>query len=292
VEIAHGSRVAFRFVQLFSDGSDPGPDDACMQISGALVVVPTLNEYENIEPLLRRIRTAAPAAHVLVVDDESPDGTAARAEELGRELGGVTVLRRRGEPGLGAAYRDGFAHAIEHGYGAVVEMDADLSHDPAAIPALLGALAAGADLVIGSRYVVGGATPGWPRRRRFLSRAAGCYARSVLHLHSTDPTGGYRAFRTELLRHCEVGTVRANGFGFQLEMLHRAGRLGATVAEVPIVFHDRTAGASKLSARIAREALWLVAKLRLVPWSPAPRQLPPVARPPYDPHDVAERRIA
>ncbi len=178
-------------------------------------------------------------------------------------------MRRAGEPGLGAAYRDGFRHAIEHGYDAVVEMDADLSHDPGAIPALLEGLAAGADLVIGSRYTAGGATPGWPRWRRALSRGASVYARLLLHLPSSDPTGGFRAFRTALLRECEVATVRANGFAFQLEMLHRVDRLDATIAEVPIVFHDRHAGESKMSARIAREALRLVAELRLHPWTPS-----------------------
>lgn len=233
-----------------------------------LVVVPTLDERDNVEPLLRGIRAAAPYVDVLIVDDASPDGTADRAEELGRDLGHVTVMRRQGEPGLGAAYRDGFGWAVDHGYDAVVEMDADLSHDPATIPALLDALGAGADLVIGSRYLAGGSTPGWPRRRRLLSRGASVYARVMLRLPSSDPTGGFRGFRTSLLRDCEVGSVRSNGFAFQLEMLHRVARLNATIAEVPIVFHDRTAGESKLSARIAREALRLVVALRLHPWSP------------------------
>jgi dolichol-phosphate mannosyltransferase len=240
-------------------------------VSSALVVIPTLNEVDNIETLIRRIRTTAPTVDILIVDDASPDGTAARAEELGRLFGHVEVMHRNGAPGLGAAYRDGFAYAIDHHYDAVVEMDADLSHDPATIPAILQALRDGADLVVGSRYIRGGATPGWPRRRRLLSRAAGLYAGQTLRLHSTDPTGGFRGFRTGLLRKCEIDTVQANGFGFQLEMLHRARRLGATVREVPIVFRDRTAGISKLSPAIAREALWLVAQLRLHPWSPTSR---------------------
>jgi dolichol-phosphate mannosyltransferase len=245
----------------------------------ALVVVPTLNEAENIESLLRRIRSAAPSVDVLVVDDSSPDGTATRAAAIDRELGHITVLTRHGGPGLGRAYRDGFAYAIDRGYAAVVEMDADLSHDPASIPALLESLANGADLAIGSRYVMGGGTPGWPRRRRFLSRAAGWYARRLLRLPSTDPTGGFRAFRTELLRRADVGSIHANGFAFQLEMLHRATRLRATIAEVPIVFHDRTAGSSKLTGSIVREALWLVVELRRNPWSPVPALLS-VDRPP------------
>jgi dolichol-phosphate mannosyltransferase len=239
------------------------------KIVRTLVVVPTLNECENVEPLLRAIRSTNPAVDVLIVDDSSPDHTADRAEALGRRLGRIRVMRRSGEPGLGAAYRDGFRYAIDHGYEAVVEMDADLSHDPASIPALLQQLSVGADLVIGSRYTTGGTTPGWPRRRRALSRSASSYARLLLHLPSSDPTGGFRAFRTTLLRDCEIETVRANGFAFQLEMLHRVERLHAVIAEVPIVFHDRSAGESKMSARIAREALRLVAELRMHPWVPA-----------------------
>jgi dolichol-phosphate mannosyltransferase len=237
-------------------------------LTRALVVVPTLNEHDNVEPLLRAIRTTAPMVDVLIVDDASPDHTADRAEALGHELGQIAVLRRQGEPGLGAAYRDGFRFAIEHGYDAVVEMDADLSHDPATIPALLDGLGRGADLAIGSRYTTGGATPGWPLRRRVLSRGAGLYARLLLHLPSTDPTGGFRAFRTSLLRDCDVATVGANGFAFQLEMLHRVDRLHAAIVEVPIVFRDRSIGESKMSMRIAREALRLVADLRLHPWVP------------------------
>jgi dolichol-phosphate mannosyltransferase len=240
-------------------------------LARALVVVPTLNEHDNVEPLLRAIRTAAPTVDVLIVDDASPDHTADRAEALGLELGQVAVLRRQGEPGLGAAYRDGFRFAIEHGYDAVVQMDADLSHEPATVPALLGVLAGGADLTIGSRYTTGGATPGWPRRRRLLSRGAGLYAHLLLHLPSTDPTGGFRAFRTSLLRDCDVATVGANGFAFQLEMLHRVDRLDARIVEVPIVFHDRSIGESKMSTRIAREALRLVAELRVHPWVPNER---------------------
>jgi len=238
------------------------------ELERVLVVVPTLNERDNVDVLLRGIRTAAPAVDVLVVDDASPDGTADRVEALARRFGRIAVLRRQGEPGLGAAYRDGFRYAIDHGYDAVVEMDADLSHDPATIPALLEALAAGADLAIGSRYMSGGATPGWPRRRRVLSRGASLYARVLLRLPSTDPTGGFRAFRSSLLRDCDVATLRATGFAFQLEVLHRVDRLHATIAEVPIVFHDRSVGESKMSARIAREAVRLVAGLRVHPWTP------------------------
>jgi dolichol-phosphate mannosyltransferase len=240
-------------------------------IGDVLVVVPTLDEADNVELLLRSIRTAAPRVDVLVVDDASPDGTADIAEALGHELGSVTVVRRVGERGLGAAYRDGFQFGLARGYDAIVEMDADLSHDPATIPALLAALDAGADLAIGTRYINGGATPGWPLHRRLLSRAGGEYARRLLHLPSHDPTSGFRAFRAGLLRECELTTVGAQGFAFQLEMLHRATRLGARVVEVPIVFRDRTAGESKLSGAIAQEALRMVAALRRDPWQPASR---------------------
>lgn len=237
-------------------------------IARALVVVPTLDEADNIERLLRGIRRAAPTVDVLVVDDASPDGTADLAESLGRSLGGIAVARRHGEPGLGAAYRDGFRHALAHGYDAVIEMDADLSHEPTTIPALIAALDTGADLAIGTRYIDGGATPGWPLHRRLLSRAGGEYARLLLHLPAHDPTSGFRAYRADLLRGCELETVGAQGFAFQLEMLHRAVRLDARVVEVPIVFHDRTAGVSKLSGAIAQEALRMVNALRRHPWQP------------------------
>jgi dolichol-phosphate mannosyltransferase len=235
----------------------------------ALVVIPTLNEIDNIEHVLRALRAAAPTVDVLVVDDDSPDGTAARAETLARELGAVHVLRRQGRPGLGAAYRDGFAFALAHRYDVAVEMDADLSHEPTAVSTLLDAVAAGADLALGSRNVPGGATPGWPRRRRLLSRAGGAYARWMLGLTCHDPTGGFRAYRTALLRECELATVDAMGFGFQVEMVHRASRLGARVVEVPIVFHDRELGESKMTPAIAKEALRLVARLARHPWNPS-----------------------
>jgi hypothetical protein len=261
-------------VALVAGGrSRPTPPSAVLPtvrapVTDVLVVVPTLDEADNIGRLLRGIRTAAPSVDVLVVDDASPDGTADLADALGRALGSITVVRRVGEPGLGAAYCDGFRHGLARGYDAIIEMDADLSHDPATIPELVAALDAGADLAIGTRYIAGGATPGWPLHRRLLSRAGGEYARRLLHLPSHDPTSGFRAFRADLLRECELDTVGAQGFAFQLEMLHRATRLGARVVEVPIVFRDRTAGESKLSGAIAQEALRMVNALRRDPWQP------------------------
>ncbi len=243
-------------------------------VGSVLVVVPTLDERDNIERVLRGIRSAAPTVDVLVVDDASPDGTADVAESLGRSLGSITVMRRDGERGLGAAYRDGFRYGLAHRYGVLIEMDADLSHDPASLPALIHAVASGADLAIGARYVAGGQTPGWPLRRRLLSRVGGEYARVLLRLPSHDPTSGFRAFRAELLRGCELATVGAQGFAFQLEMLHRARQLGARVVDVPIVFRDRTAGSSKMSGAIAQEAFRLVASLRRRPWQPAGARAP------------------
>lgn len=248
---------------------EPVPVPVSTHVAGAgdvLVVVPTLDERGNIERLLRGIRSAAPTVDVLVVDDASPDGTADLAEQLGRSLGSITVMRREGQRGLGAAYRDGFRYGLAHDYDVLIEMDADLSHDPASIPALVDAVASGADLAIGARYVSGGATPGWPMRRRLLSRMGGEYARVLLRLPSHDPTSGFRAFRARLLRSCELATVGSQGFAFQLEMLHRTRQLGGRVVDVPIVFHDRTEGSSKMSREIAQEALRLVASLRRRPW--------------------------
>ncbi len=228
-----------------------------------LVVVPTLDEVANIRSLLSGVRTALPAAHILVVDDGSTDGTPELAEDLGRELGQIRVLRRLGPRGLGPAYRAGFEIALGESYGVVVEMDADLSHDPRVLPSLLAAVQSGADLAIGSRYVPGGATPGWPARRRLLSRAGGWYARILLHLPVRDVTSGYRAYRAQLLRDIDIDTVTTTGYGFQIEMTDRARLAGAHIVETPIVFRDRTAGSSKMSGAIAREALLMVTRRAL-----------------------------
>jgi hypothetical protein len=231
--------------------------------SNTLVVIPTLDEAPNISSVLRGVRAALPAAHVLVVDDGSADGTPELAEAVGREIGHIHVLRRLGPRGLGPAYRAGFRAALADGYEVMVEMDADLSHDPQSLPSLLTALQDGADLSIGSRYVAGGRTPGWPARRRLLSRAGGWYARTLLRLPVRDVTSGYRAYRAQLVRHIDLDTVKTTGYGFQIEMTDRARRAGAVIAEVPIVFRDRTAGVSKMSAAIAREALLMVTRRAL-----------------------------
>jgi dolichol-phosphate mannosyltransferase len=224
-----------------------------------LVVLPTYQEAENIELVLRRIRAAAPEAHVLVVDDGSPDGTADIAEKVGADVGGVDLLRRTEKSGLGSAYRTGFAWGLERGFDVIVEMDADLSHEPEALPSLLAVIDAGAaDLVIGSRYVPGGSTPQWPRIRRFLSVWANRYTAIALGLAINDATAGFRAYRADMLRRIDLGHSRADGYGFQVELVYRVVQRGGRIVEVPITFVDRVEGTSKMSGRIVVEALGLV----------------------------------
>lgn len=224
----------------------------------ALVVLPTYNEAANIAEVLRRIRAAAGPVDVLVVDDGSPDGTADMAEALGEELGGVDVLRRPGKSGLGSAYRDGFRLGLGRGYEALVEMDADLSHDPATLPELLGAVESGADLAIGTRYMPGARIPDWPWHRRAISRIGNLYARLALGISARDSTSGFRAYHRRALERIDLASVRADGYGFQVEMAYLVERDGGRVAEVPIEFRDRTLGHSKMSSRIVVEALALV----------------------------------
>lgn len=223
-----------------------------------LVVMPTYNEAANIEDVLRRIREAVPAAEVLVVDDGSPDGTASIAAALGDELGQIAVLRRTAKEGLGAAYKAGFALGLADGAEILIEMDADLSHDPNALPAIISAAEHGADLVIGSRYVPGGSIPNWSFGRRSLSRWGNRYAAGVLGLAINDATSGYRAYRASMLQQLDLDAVRADGYAFQIEMTYRVVRLSGRVVELPISFIDRTRGTSKMSSRIVVEALVLV----------------------------------
>lgn len=223
-----------------------------------LVVLPTYQEAENVEAVLRRLRSAVPHARVLVVDDGSPDGTAELAQKLADDLGGVDVLERPAKAGLGSAYRTGFAWGLERGFDVLVAMDADLSHEPEALPGILKVVDAGADLVIGSRYVPGGSTPQWPPVRRFLSVWANRYAAAMLGLAVNDATAGYRAYRADVLQRIDLGSARADGYGFQVELVYRVVRLGGRIVEVPITFVDRVEGSSKMSARIVLEALGLV----------------------------------
>lgn len=223
-----------------------------------LVVLPTYDEAANIETVLRRVRRAVPAATVLVVDDGSPDGTADIAERVGKELGNVEVMRRHEKAGLGTAYRAGFRRGLERGFDACVEMDSDLSHEPEALPALLAPLSEGYEVVIGSRYVPGGRIPNWAWHRRLLSRGGNLYASMVLGLGVSDSTAGFRAYAASVLRRIDLDAVRAEGYGFQIEMTYRAIQSGAAVAEVPIRFVDRVEGQSKMSTFIVVEALALV----------------------------------
>jgi len=228
-----------------------------------VVVVPTYNEVENLEELVRRVRKSSPSAGILVVDDASPDGTAALAAGFAAEHGDVDVLERSAKLGLGSAYREGFRLAIDAGAEICVQMDADLSHDPDVLPALLANVELGADLAIGSRYVPGGLTENWPRRRRWLSRWGNRYAAGMLGLAVNDATAGYRAYRTSALAAMDFETVTAEGYGFQIEMTHRLVRAGGRIVEFPIEFRDRHAGESKLSQGIVGEAFGLVARLWL-----------------------------
>jgi len=223
-----------------------------------LVVLPTYEEAENIAEVLRRLRAAVPAADILVVDDSSPDGTADVAKAAGHELGGVDVTIRPGKAGLGSAYRHGFREGLDLGYEILVEMDSDLSHDPAALPALLNAIDDGADLAIGSRYVPGGSIPHWPLHRRSLSRWGNRYAAWMLRMGVRDSTSGFRAYRADTLRAIDLDRVRADGYGFQIEMAYRVAQLGGRITETPIEFRDRERGNSKMSTRIVGEALALV----------------------------------
>jgi dolichol-phosphate mannosyltransferase len=230
------------------------------------LTLPTYNEAENIDPLLRAVvaelRTAAPGRfRVVVVDDNSPDGTADIAEGVADELPEVEVLRRTVKDGLGAAYLAGFRHAVDRGAELVMVMDSDFSHDPSYLPALIEA-AEDADLVLGSRYVRGGGVADWPPIRRVLSRGGGLYARTILGVSVRDLTGGFRCIRREVLEAIEPGTLRSQGYVFNIEFTYRAVLAGFRVREVPIVFHDRRAGTSKMSLPIAFEALSLVPALR------------------------------
>jgi dolichol-phosphate mannosyltransferase len=224
----------------------------------ALVVLPTYNEAENITEVLDLVRAAVPEAHVLVVDDGSPDGTAALAEGWGADHGGLKVLRRQGKQGLGSAYRAGFRQGLDEGYDVLVEMDSDLQHDPASLPDLIGAVEAGAGLAIGSRYVPGGRVPEWSWYRRAISQGGNRYASMVLGLPVRDSTAGFRAYAATTLERIRLDAVRADGYGFQVEMAYQVHRLGHRITEVPITFGDRRRGTSKMSYRIVVEALVLV----------------------------------
>jgi dolichol-phosphate mannosyltransferase len=230
-------------------------------IDRACVVLPTYDERENLPAIVPAILAADASLDVLVVDDDSPDGTGALADEMAARDPRVRVLHRQRKEGLGRAYLAGFAEALQRGYGRVLEMDADFSHDPSTLPSLLAA-SRSADLVLGSRYVAGGGTVNWGLFRRFLSRGGSLYARSILGLSVRDLTGGFKCFRREVLEAIDLGSVRSTGYAFQIELTYRAARRGFRIVEVPITFVDRRVGKSKMSRRIVAEALWMVWKIR------------------------------
>jgi dolichol-phosphate mannosyltransferase len=227
-----------------------------------LIVVPTFNEADNIARLLKSVRASLPTAHVLVVDDASPDGTASIARALLAVDPQLHLLERDAKLGLGSAYVAGFSWGLERGFDRFFEMDADFSHDPAALPAFVAELEAGAEVVVGSRRVVGGAVHGWGPLRGALSRGGSWYARQVLSAGVRDMTSGFKAYSRRAIEQIDIRTIVSNGYAFQIETTHRALRRGLKVREIPIVFVDRRAGASKLSLREVWEAVGAVWSLR------------------------------
>jgi dolichol-phosphate mannosyltransferase len=235
-------------------------------VPGVWLILPTYNEAGNLEPLVRavlpQLAGTGLANNVLVVDDDSPDGTGKVADRLAAENDRVRVLHRVQKQGLGRAYLAGFEVALEAGADLVMEMDSDFSHDPADVPRLIAAADA-ADLVLGSRYVPGGGVTNWGLARRLVSRAGCAYARLVLGIPVRDLTGGFKCFNRRVLEALDLTDVHANGYGFQIELTYKAVRAGFTVTEVPIVFRERREGASKMTPPIALEAVWKVIALRL-----------------------------
>ncbi len=247
-------------VQGIAEGRGPVPVRPHQAPWRTLVVIPTYNEKDNLEPIVRAIHSYL-ECDVLVVDDGSPDGTGAIADQLAVADSRIQVLHRQGKQGLGTAYLAGFSHAIAKGYERVCEMDADFSHAPWDLPRLVMASAA-SELVIGSRYVKGGCTVGWDFKRRLLSRGANLYTRLWLSSGIRDNTAGFRCFHTRALQAMDLGAISAQGYAFQIEMAFRTVRAGFRVREIPIHFIDRQVGKSKMDGKIAREALLLVPKLR------------------------------
>jgi dolichol-phosphate mannosyltransferase len=235
-------------------------------------VLPTYNEIDNVRPITEAILATMPEAQVLIVDDNSPDGTGAIADQLANERPNVAVLHREAKQGLGRAYVDGFCNVSARGAAIVVQMDADFSHPVRYLPALLEPILDGrADMVLGSRYVPGGVIPRWNPMRRLISKGGGLFARTVLRLPYRDLTGGFKAMRAEVLQSIDLDAVHAGGYAFQVEMTYRAHRLGARIVEIPITFEERREGASKMSSAIVLEAFKVVLALR---WAAARGQVP------------------
>ena len=228
----------------------------------AYVVIPTYNERDNLRPLTERILSQHQSLRILIVDDNSPDGTGQLADELAREDSRIQVLHRPGKLGLGSAYREGFRRALDLGANYLIEMDADFSHDPAVLPLFLEKIAE-YDLVIGSRYINGISVVNWPLRRLMLSYGANVYTRLITGLTIMDCTSGFKCFRRSLLERIDLDRITSDGYSFQIEMHFRCAELGARICELPIIFIDRRAGQSKMSKRIVREAVLMVWKLKL-----------------------------
>lgn len=233
-----------------------------MQHGSAIVVIPTYNERDNLPLVCEQVlRHTDGSVHILIVDDNSPDGTGELADTLARQHPQIHVLHRQKKEGLGRAYVAGFKQALQMGHALIAQMDADLSHDPRDLPRLI-ETATSADLVLGSRYAPGGDVSNWSRQRYWLSFFANQYVRMITRIPVRDATGGYRCWRREVLEAINLDTIRSNGYAFQIEMAYRAWRLGFHVQEIPIVFTERRAGKSKLSRRVIWEAIWLPWKLR------------------------------
>jgi dolichol-phosphate mannosyltransferase len=265
-------------------GGRPAPAPLGPGERRTLVILPTFEERATIEQVLRGVRKAPQDVDVLVVDDSSPDGTATVVRDLMSNEPHIRLVQRPDRSGLASAYQEGFRLALDEGYDLVVEMDSDLSHDPTELPRLLEAAAAGADLVVGSRYVPGGSVTNWSRARVALSRAGNTYARIMLGIPLHDATSGYRVYRRALLADLTREPITSDGYGFQIELVLRSWHLGATLTEVPITFREREHGHSKLSRRIVVEALWSVtrwglsARLARAQQPPAAGELTPDSR--------------
>lgn len=229
----------------------------------ALVCIPTYNEAENIEPITQAVLKAEPRVDILVVDDNSPDGTGKIADALAAKEPRIRVFHREKKEGLGRAYLAAFRWALEQGYTYIIEMDADFSHDPRYLPSFVDAAEAGADLVLGSRYVTGGGTVNWGIGRQVISRGGSLYARTILGVDTRDLTGGFKCFNRRVLESIGLDEVKSSGYAFQIELTYRTLKKGFTVREIPIVFEDRRVGHSKMSRKIFLEALTMVWKLRL-----------------------------
>jgi len=232
-------------------------------MAGSLIIIPTYDERENLRAIASRIHEVVPEVHLLVVDDNSPDGTGEVADDLAAKDERIHVLHRPGKMGLGTAYVEGFRKGLAEGYDLLWEMDADFSHDPRYLPDMLAAMDNGADLAIGSRYVPGGGTENWGLRRKVLSKGGGVYARMVLGVPIKDLTSGFRCYRREVLERISLSEVRAEGYAFQIEMAYKTFKAGFRVEEVPILFVDRRVGKSKMSGGIVWEAVLGVWRLKL-----------------------------